>query len=293
MLRLLIPLTLISFVLSCTNNDDLADAYGNFEVDEILISAKAQGELLHFNVKEGDALKKGDVIGYIDTLSLHLQRAELAASILTTEAQRENVEAQIRVAQDDLKRLKKDQDRIRKMYNQNAATQKQLDDINSAVDIKKRNLEVLQTQYPAIAAQAEAINAKNQLLNQRIKDAIITNPVEGIVLNKLVQEHEFIAPGKGLYIIANTQEMFLRAYISADQLPEIKLGQEVKVYTDATGDEMKEGKGSITWISDKSEFTPKTIQTKNERANTVYAFKVNVVNDGTYKIGMHGEIKFN
>ena len=173
-----------------------------------------------------------------------------------------------------------------------AATQKQLDDINSAVQIAEKNLQVLQTQYPAIAAQADAVHAKAEMLEQSLKDAVITNQVEGSVLVKLAQAHEMMMPGKGLYIIANLDEMFLKAYVSADQLGEIKLGQTVKVYIDGPEGEMKEGIGEISWISDKSEFTPKTIQTRNERANTVYAFKVRVKNDGSYKLGMHGEVKF-
>lgn len=276
----------------CSGDDDKADAYGNFEVDETTISAKSQGELLLFDLDEGQELKAGEVIGYIDTIQLHLQRAELAASLLSTDAQKKNVEAQMQVARDDLSRLKRDQNRIVKMHAQKAATQKQLDDINSAVQIATKSLHVLETQYPAISAQADAVDAKTQLLEQRIRDAVITNPVDGQVLNKLAQAHEMVMPGKGLYILANMDEMFLQAYISSDQLAEIKVGQEVRVLTDGSDGQMKEGKGIISWISSKSEFTPKTIQTKNERANTVYAFKVRVQNDGTYKIGMHGEIKF-
>ena len=285
-------MTSLLLVLSCNNNGTLADAYGNFEVDETIISARTQGELMAFDIEEGQSLKTGQVVGYVDTTQMHLRRAELTASLRSTEAQRENISAQIEVARDDLSRLKKDQVRVSRMFDQKAATQKQLDDINSAVQIAEKNLQVLQTQYPAIAAKADAVHAKVQMLEQSLKDAVITNQVEGSVLVKLAQAHEMMMPGKGLYIIANLDEMVLKAYVSADQLGEIKLGQTVKVYTDGPEGEMKEGRGEISWISDKSEFTPKTIQTRNERANTVYAFKVRVENDGSYKVGMHGEVKF-
>ncbi len=278
-------------LVSCQGESETTDAYGNFEVDETSISAKAQGELLAFELEEGVELKANQIVGYIDTTQLHLQRAELEANLKSVEAQRANISAQIQVARDEVKRLKNDQARIEKMFADKAATQKQLDDINSAVQIAGKRLTVLETQYPAIAAQKEAIHAKAQLLDQHIQDAVITNPVNGIVLNKLVQEHELVMPGKPLYTIANLEVMFLKAYISANQLGEIALGDKVEVLTDGVEGKMKLGQGRISWISSKAEFTPKTIQTKNERANTVYAFKVKVENDGWYKIGMHGEIK--
>jgi HlyD family secretion protein len=283
-----------SFIMlaACNGDAEKADAYGNFEVDETTISAKVQGDLLAFTLEEGQELEAGEAVGYIDTIQLHLQRAELAASLLVTEAQKANLAARISVARDELKRIQNDQSRIEKMYNQKAATQKQLDDINSAAEIARKNLQVLETQYPSIAAQAQTVKAKTQLLEQRIRDAVIVNPVRGRVLTKLVQAHEMLMPGQGLYIVANLDQMFLRAYMSADQLAEVQLGQQVKVLTDGSDGKMKETSGTISWISSKSEFTPKTIQTKNERANTVYAFKVKVQNDGTYKMGMHGEIKF-
>jgi HlyD family secretion protein len=173
------PLLFLPLLLSsCNNNGDKADAYGNFEADEIIISSKAQGELLNFTVVEGQTLKAGTVVGYVDTANLHLQRAELRASLQATTAQKENIAAQIAVAKDELARVKKDQQRIAKMHAQKAATQKQLDDINSAVSVAQNKLQVLQTQYPAIEAQVAAIAAKSDLLEKMIADAVITNPVK-------------------------------------------------------------------------------------------------------------------
>lgn len=281
------------FISACNSEEEQSDAYGNFEADEIVISAKGKGELLSFQLKEGDLLKKDAFIGYIDTTVLHLQRAEIFANLSATEAQKENIEAQLKVAKNELKKLQSDQHRIQKMYDKKAATKKQLDDINSAVEIATNRLQVLNSQYPAIKAQSDAIAANQALLEQQINDSKIVNPIQGTVLNKLTFENEMVSPGKPLYIIAQTEELFLKAYVSSEQLGSIKIGQKVNVLTDAEEGAYHTDEGVISWISSKSEFTPKTIQTKNERANTVYAFKVRVKNDGRYKIGMHGEVQFN
>ena len=277
---------------ACSGNDGQADAYGNFEVDEVTISAKQQGELKAFDVEEGKTLAVGTVVGYVDTIKLHLQRAELRANLQAVEAQSKTVHAQLVVARDELARLKKDQARITRMYEKNAATQKQLDDINSAVQIATNNLQVLESQYPTIEAQAETVRAKHALLEQQIHDAVVTNPVKGTVLTKFAQAHEVIAPGKPLYTIAPIDHLFLRAYVTGDQLTSISIGQQVDVFVDGVNDELIGHKGEISWISSQAEFTPKNIQTKDERVAQVYAIKVRVQNDGSLKIGMPGEISW-
>ena len=283
----------IVFMTACSNGNGKADAYGNFEVDEITISAKTQGELLAFDVMEGESVNAGEVVGFIDTTKLHLQRAELSANLNAVEAQSATVHAQLKVAKDELARLKKDQARISNMYDKQAATQKQLDDINSAVQIATNNLQVLESQYPTIAAQAETVRAKYALLEQQLKDAVITNPVAGTVLTKFVQTHEVIPPGKPLYTIAPIENLYLRAYVTGDQLTSIALGQNVEVLVDGAEGEMIAHQGEISWISSQAEFTPKNIQTKDERVAQVYAIKVRVQNDGSLKIGMPGEVNFN
>lgn len=285
-------LALILVGAACSSRNDRADAYGNFEVDEITISAKTQGELLAFAVNEGDKLKAGQVIGYIDTIQLHLQRAELAASITATEAQKATVAAQIKVAKDELSRLQKDQDRIGKMYKQQAATQKQYDDINSAVDVALNNLNVLESQYPTIAAQAEAVQAKNNLLEQRIKDAVVINPINGRVLSKLMEQNEMAAPGKPIYKIAPMEQLNLRAFVSGEQLSALKLGESYTVKIDGEDEEMISYPGKLIWVAETAEFTPKTIQTKEDRVDLVYAIKIQVQNDGRLKLGMPGELWF-
>jgi HlyD family secretion protein len=275
---------------SCNNNGDKADAYGNFEADEIIISAKAQGELLNFNVIEGQTLKAGAVVGYVDTVNLHLQRAELRASLQATTAQKENIAAQIAVAKDELTRVKKDQQRIEKMHAQKAATQKQLDDINSAVSVAQNRLQVLQTQYPAIEAQVATIAAKSDLLEKMIADAVITNPVNGVVLAKLVEQHEMTAPGKPLYKIADMEFLNLRAFVAGSQLAALEVGKTYHVKIDGPDGEMLNYDGELIWVSETAEFTPKTIQTKKDRVDLVYAIKLRVKNDGKLKLGMPGEV---
>jgi HlyD family secretion protein len=276
--------------MACNNNGDKADAYGNFEADEIIISSKAQGELLNFTVVEGQTLKAGTVVGYVDTTNLHLQRAELQANLQATTAQKENIAAQIAVAKDELARVKKDQQRIAKMHAQKAATQKQLDDINSAVSVAQNKLQVLQTQYPAVEAQVAAIVANGDLLEKMIADAVITNPRSGVVLAKLVEQNEMTALGKPLYKIADMEFLNLRAFVAGSQLAALELSKPYQVKIDGPNGEMLTYQGELIWVSETAEFTPKTIQTKKDRVDLVYAIKLRVKNDGKLKLGMPGEV---
>ena len=287
-------LTLIALItlaiLGCSNGEPPADAYGNFEVDEVTISAKVGGELLRFDVVEGARIDSGISVGLVDTTDLHLQRAEIQASLRSTAAERTTVEAQMHVAENDLARLERDAARIKAMYNDKAATQKQLDDITSALESARRNLDVLRSRYPAIQAQADAVRAKSEQLEQRLRDATIINPVTGVVLTKFAEGHEIIAPGRPLYTIANLNDLYLKAFVSGDQLAQITLGQQVTVIADAGEGALAEHTGTISWISDVAEFTPKNVQTRDERVALVYAIKVRVPHQGELKIGMPGEV---
>lgn len=283
-------LAAFTLLASCNNKGELADAYGNFEADEITISAKVPGELLEFTIVEGQTLKAGDVVGYVDTANMHLQRAELEANLQATSAQKQNIAAQIQVAKDELARIKNDQTRIKNMYAKQAATQKQLDDINSAVTIAQNKLSVLQTQYPAIEAQVSGIAAKRDMLNKQIADAVITNPVNGVVLAKLVEQNEMTAPGKPLYKLADLSSLNLRAFVSGDQLSSIEIGKTYTVKIDDPEGEMLNYEGELIWVAETAEFTPKTIQTKKDRVDLVYAVKLRVKNDGKLKLGMPGEV---
>jgi len=280
----------LMLLVACNNKGELADAYGNFEADEITISAKVPGELLQFTIVEGQTLKAGDVVGYVDTANLHLQRAELEANLQATAAQKQNIAAQIQVAKDELARIKNDQTRIKNMFAKQAATQKQLDDINSAATIAQNKLSVLQTQYPAIEAQVSGITAKRDLLNKQITDAVLTNPVNGVVLAKLVEQNEMTSPGKPLYKMADLSSLNLRAFVSGDQLSSIEIGKTYTVKIDGPDGEMLSYEGELIWVAETAEFTPKTIQTKKDRVDLVYAVKLRVINNGKLKLGMPGEV---
>lgn len=276
----------------CDNNNDKADAFGTFEVDETVVSSEATGELLSFVIEEGMAFPADSVVGFIDTTSLNLQRAEIHAALLSASTKRRSTSAQIEVTKREREQLAKERDRTQAMYKQKAATQKQLDEITTALDLSTKRLDVLETQFPAIDAEVSSINARRAILEQRIRDAVIVNPISGIVLAKLVNQHELITPGKPLYTIADMSALNLKAFVSETQLSELKLGQKVRVYNDVRDGEMKEHEGTIVWISNKAEFTPKSVQTREERVALVYAIKVKVVNSGDLQIGMPAEVRW-
>ena len=293
-LRSLVPLVLLVSLatLGCSNGEPPADAYGNFEVDEVTISAKVGGELLRFEITEGARVDSGLSVGLVDTTDLHLQRAEVQANMKSTAAERTTVEAQLHLAENDVARLERDAARIKAMYDQKAATQKQLDDITSGLESARRNLDVLRSRYPAINAKADAVRAKSEQLEQRLRDATIINPVNGVILTKYAEAHEIIAPGRPLYSIANLDELYLKAFVSGDQLAQISIGQQVTVIADGGEGALNEHTGTISWISDVAEFTPKNVQTREERVALVYAIKVRVSHGGELKIGMPGEVRW-
>ena len=305
-----ILISLCVVVVSCNSNNNKSDASGNFEADEVIVSAQQNGQILAFNVNEGDTLSYGKVVGYIDTSNLVLQKAQVQATIQSLrekttdpEPQIELVKKQLAVQQTQLARLKKDQQRYKNLLEADATTQKQVDDINAQVEETKRQIAVSQQQINLynsnIATQNRSVLSEKAPLQKsiaQIEDQIskgqIVNPVKGTVLTKYAMQGEMATIGKPLYKIADIDTITLRAYITGSQLPQIKLGQQVKVLIDSGAHSYKEYPGTISWISDKSEFTPKTIQTKDERANLVYAIKIRVKNDGYLKIGMYAEVKF-
>jgi membrane fusion protein YbhG len=300
----------ILFLSACNNNKKDFDASGSFEADEVIVSAQQSGQILSLNVHEGDRLSANQSIGKIDVSNLQLQRAQTEAQInalqekLNTPApQTVLVEKQIIVQQSQLDYLLNEQHRTENLVKADAATQKQLDDINAKVDEAKKQLAVLKQQIALNQSNVHTQN--NTVLSEKIplqksvaqiQDAInkgtIINPVKGMVLTQYAYAGEMTAIGKSLYKIANVDTITLRAYITGAQLPTIKLGQVVHVRTDDSKGNFKNYKGTIYWISDKAEFTPKTIQTKDERQDLVYAIKISVVNDGYLKIGMYGEVIF-
>lgn len=286
-------ITFIALLLSaCTGNGEKADAYGNFQADDMMVSAQATGQIVSMTAEEGGKLKKGEVIGLIDTTTLHLQKKQLMSKIRAIESNAGNIRAQIAVQEQQLENQEKNLKRIKNLYESGAATEKQLEDIEGAVELSKKQLEATHTKLGGIREEINGIKDQIAIVNENISKSYIKNPVEGTVLTKYAREGEFAAAGKPLYKLADLSRLDLKVYVSGDQISEIKLGQSVEVLIDKNKKEYTRLQGEVTWIASNAEFTPKTIQTKEERVNLVYAVKVNVKNDGSLKIGMPGEINF-
>ena len=287
---------LTTFLFSCSNGDGEFDATGTFESEEVIVSSEAMGKLVMFDVDEGSNLKLDQIVGVVDTTQLYLKKKQLQSTIKAVLSKQPDIPTQLAAIKEQIATAETEQKRIDNLVKSNAATTKQLDDINS-------QLEVLQKQYNATKSsltitrqgmQSETLPliAQVEQIQDQINKSIIKNPVDGTVLTRYAKQDEITSNGKALYKIANLSEMILRAYINGDQLGQVKLDQKVKVFVDKGDGEQKELEGEIYWVSSKAEFTPKTIQTKDERANLVYAIKVKVKNDGYLKIGMYGEVKF-
>ncbi len=282
---------LVGSLFSCSNGEK-ADGYGNFEATEITISSEANGKLEYLNVEEGQVIEKGTAVGLVDTLQLYLNKQQLLAQKETVASKSGGVWSQVSVLNQQLQTAKTEQERIQNMFAENAATKRQLDQANSQVDVLKKQIQNVETQNAPIVNEVKSIDAKVAQIEEQIAKSKITNPIKGTVLTKYAEPGEIVSFGKPLYKIADLEEMTLRVYVSETQLPNIKIGQEIKVKIDS-GEEMKDYQGTISWISASAEFTPKIIQTKEERVNLVYAVKVTVKNDGSLKIGMPAEMWIN
>lgn len=278
-------------LISCSSNKDQPDAYGTFEADEITVSSLANGRLLRFAVEEGMVLDSGQVVGFVDTTDLYLKKMQAIDQRSATSARLGDLEAQVAVQEQNRENLKVDQQRITNLLKDGAATQKQMDDVNSGLKLIDKQVSSIRTQSAGIHGTVSSIGQQIAQLEEAIRNSYIANPVKGTVLTKFAERDEVTAFGKPLYKLADVTTMTLRVYLSGTQLPHIKLGQKVQVRFDRDEKTNSTLEGTISWISETAEFTPKTIQTKEERVNLVYAVKVKVVNDGSLKIGMPGEMK--
>ena len=282
--------SLLVAVLSCKDKNNEADAYGNFEATEITVSAEANGKIEFLEIEEGNKITKNQIVGVIDTTQLHLNKLQLLASIETIYSKSTNVLSQRKVLSEQLKTTKMEQNRILSMYKESAATKRQVDEIEGKVSVIQEQMNSVGTQNAPILNEVKSLEVQIKKIEEQIKKSKIENPVEGTVLTKFSEPNEITSYGKPLYKIADLSEMTLRVYFSETQLSSIKVGQEVAVSIDEN-DGTKSYKGKISWISSSAEFTPKIIQTKEERVNLVYAVKVLVKNDGALKIGMPAEVK--
>ena len=258
----------------------------------MIISAEVSGKLVLFNAEEGKTAGPDELIGIIDTTNFVLQRKQLKAQEGAIASKIENIEAQIRVQEQQKKNLLVDKERVEKLLKDGAATQKQLDDINGAIDLVDSQIASTKTQYISVKTEMQVVDAQVAQVEESIEKCHIYNPIRGTILEKYAEQNEVITFGRPLYKLADLDEMTLRIYVSGAQLPEIKIGQQVEVLIDADKNTNRTLQGEIFWISQSAEFTPKIIQTKEERVNMVYAVKVRVKNDGSLKIGMPGEVNF-
>jgi len=309
MKQFILSLMLITILQACGNKKDNYDASGSFEADEVVVSSQLGGQLLSFNVDEGDSLMQGQVVGVIDSTNLILQKAQVKATIQSLAKKTSNVAPQIQLLQNQLavqqaqlKSLLHEKERTGRLVKADAATGKQLDDLEAQIDIVQKQMQVTEqqiavqrsnttTQNRSILSESAPLQQQAAQVEEQISKARIVNPVNGTVITKYAEQGEVTAPGKALYKIADLSTLTLRAYVTGAQLSQIKLGQPVTVLVDNGADKYRTYNGIIYWISEKAEFTPKTIQTKDERANLVYAVKIRVKNDGYLKIGMYGEIQ--
>ncbi len=296
MKRIALLLVLVLSLHSCKDNGHEFDASGTFEAEETIISAEASGVISQFDIAEGMELREGEIVGFIDSSQLILKRDQLNSQINAILSKAPNVSAQMAALIQQQKQAQRELARIENLVKADAATTKQLDDARSQLSIIESQKAALQSSLSitssGLHAETNPLKIQIEQLDDQIAKSRIVNPVNGTVLTQYARVNEMAITGKPLYKIADLSSLILRAYVTGDQLPAIKINQQVKVFVDAGKDKYKEYDGTIEWVSSKSEFTPKTIQTKKERANLVYAVKIKVPNDGYLKIGMYGEVKF-
>ena len=286
-----IPFIITLIALSaCDHRENLSDAYGNFEAEDVIVSAEATGKLIQFNLSEGMQLDEGQVVGLIDTVGLTLQIDQLDAQQGAVESKLAGIKAQIAAQEQQKVNIQVSYDRVVKLVESGAATQQQKDDLEGQLKLVQKQIEASKAQITSVWKEVDVLEAQKDLLIEKLSKCTISSPEKGVVLEKYVREGEIAVAGKPLFKIADLSTLDLRCYVSGDKLSKIKLGQQVKVLTDSGKDSMDELQGTVSWISGEAEFTPKIIQTKEERVKLVYAVKVKVKNDGRLKVGMPGEM---
>ena len=281
-------------ITACSGSNNGFDATGIFEATEVTVSAEQNGRLLSFNITEGMTVNALQQVGLIDTVQLALQARQLGATKESIANQRPDLTKQIAATRQQLEKAEMEQHRFESLVKDQAANQKQLDDAVSAVNVLKKQLEAqisaLNNTTQSLNSQMSATDIQRLQVLDQLQKCRITTPISGTILSKYMEAGEFATIGKPLFKMADIENMYLRAYITSAQLSNVKIGQSVKVYADFGGGDRKEYQGTVSWISERAEFTPKTILTNDERADLVYAVKIAVKNDGFIKIGMYGEM---
>jgi HlyD family secretion protein len=296
MKKLLFILILTLIVASCNGNKNLSDGYGNFESDEVTISSEVNGKILKLNFNEGDKVLKDSILISIDTNQLYLQKLQVLANIESIKSRTQDVGSQIEVYNKKLEILNREKTRLENLLKGGAATQKQLDDMNGEIESTQKQLTATQIKMNegnrGTLSQIKPLDAQLKLLDDQIARANVKAPLTGTILSKYVEAGEFARLGLPLLKLADTKTLYLKAYIEGKMLESVKIGSDAEVLIDNKNGEMIKIPGKVTWISSQSEFTPKIVQTKEQRVNLVYAVKIMIENDGKVKIGMPGEVKF-
>ncbi len=285
-----------SLLMCCGDNKNNFEASGTFEAEETIISSEATGVIRRFDVEEGQELAVGQVIGYIDSTQLYLKKRQLESQIRALLGRKPNISVQLSALRTQLQTAQTERTRLEKLVAGDAATQKQLDDVNAQIEVLQKQINAQQSSLEissnGIGGDVATLQVQIEQLEDQLAKYCLTAPQNGTVLAKIAKVNEFATVGKPLYKIADLQNITLRAFVTSTQLTQLKIGQSVKVFADFGEKNKREYMGNISWISDKSEFTPKTVQTQDERANLVYAVKITVKNDGYLKIGMYGGVTF-
>lgn len=280
--------------VGCGNRDDF-DATGTFEATEVTVSAEANGRILCFDVEEGDSVEAAVPVGAIDTVQLYLQKLQLERQVASARSSRPDVRKQATALREQIAQQQTERRRVESLLKDGAATTKQLDDIDAQLKILQGQLDALlstlHNNLASIDENSSAIELQIAQIEDRLSKCRIVSPVGGTVLAKYAEAGELAAVGRPLMKVADLGQVYLRAYFTSEQLSSLRLGQQVTVMADFGGDERIDYQGRITWIASESEFTPKSIQTRNSRANLVYAVKIAVKNDGRLKLGLYGEVK--
>lgn len=296
MKRLHLLFIILTGLSACRSNDDF-DATGTFEATEIIVSAEANGKLFYLNAEEGNILKQYEEVGLIDTVQLYLKKLQLEANMKSVKSQRPDIRKQIASTQEQIAKAERERERVANLLKANAANRKQLDDWDSQLAVLRRQLEAqlstLTNSTTSLNEQSSSVAIQVAQIEDQLRKCHVLAPINGTVLAKYAEPGEVTSVGKPLFKIADMEHIFLRAYVTSTQLSQIKLGSQAKVFADFGDNNRTPYDGTVTWIADEAEFTPKTILTDDERANQVYAIKIAVRNDGFIKLGMYGEVKFN
>lgn len=294
-MKKIILFSIAAVLLAACQNKEKYDATGIFEANTVTVSAETSGNLVMFNVEEGDSIVAGQQVGLVDTVLLALQKKQIQSQQLATEKSSPDIAAQAAALRSQIAHQQSECDRIARLLADGAATQKQSDDANAQLRTLRGQLEGLLSSLDknrsSITESASALQYQKEQIEEQIRKSSITAPITGTVLQKYAERGEYASPGKPLFKLANLDDIYLRSYFTASQLAYIRIGQEVTVVADFGGDEQYEYRGIITWIAQESEFTPKSIQTRDSRANLVYAVKIAVINDGRLKLGQYGEVR--